>query len=40
MRVIGHFVCFFYANEASVYRALLAFIFSEKIFQGGGQKVL
>ena len=25
----------FYVNEASVYRALLAFIFSEKIFEGG-----
>ena len=26
---------FFNVNEASVYRALLAFIFSEKIFEGG-----
>ena len=26
---------FFNANEASVYRALLAFIFSEMIFEGG-----
>ena len=33
------FCVFFNANEASVYRALLAFIFSEKIFEGG-QKVL
>ena len=40
MRVIGHFVCFFYANEASVYRALLAFIFSEKIFKGGTKSVV
>ena len=33
------FCVFFNVNEASVYRALLAFIFSEKIFEGG-QKVL
>ena len=33
------FCVFFNVNEASVYRALLAFIFSEKIFDGG-QKVL
>ena len=29
------FCVFFNVNEASVYRALLAFIFSEKIFEGG-----
>ena len=29
------FRVFFNVNEASVYRALLAFIFSEKIFEGG-----
>ena len=29
------FCVFFYVNEASVYLALLAFIFSEKIFEGG-----
>lgn len=33
------FCVFFNANEASVYRASLAFIFSEMIFEGG-QKVL
>ena len=29
------FCVFFNVNEASVYRALLVFIFSEKIFEGG-----
>ena len=33
------FCVFFNANGASVYRASLAFIFSEMIFEGG-QKVL
>ena len=33
------FCVFFNVNAVSVYRALLAFIFSEKIFEGG-QKVL
>ena len=33
------FCVFFNANEASVYRASLAFIFFEMIFEGG-QKVL
>ena len=41
LRVAGYrtFCVFFNANGASVYRASLAFIFSEMIFEGG-QKVL
>ena len=39
--ILGYrtFCVFFNANGASVYRASLAFIFSEMIFEGG-QKVL